>query len=135
VAESIADSPQLNKLWDANRNGAATSVLVRSYRSAWWLCENGHSFQRSPRQMLSNSSCPNCSRGPSVNSVAKARPSLVPLWNTDKMVRSFESVILGGSARYLRQLREVCSCSEAFLSSGKGSVYFRALPCQAADLR
>jgi Hypothetical methyltransferase/Probable Zinc-ribbon domain/SNF2-related domain/Helicase conserved C-terminal domain len=84
AAESITDNPQLSKLWDPNKNGAATSVLVRSFRAAWWLCENGHSFQRSPRGMLSDASCPNCQRGPSMNSVAKARPSVVPLWNTDK---------------------------------------------------
>lgn len=84
VAESIAIHPVLSKLWDDKKNGAATSVLVRSFRLAWWRCDNGHSFQRSPRSMLSDSSCPDCRRGPSVNSIAKARPSLVPLWNVDR---------------------------------------------------
>lgn len=84
MAESIADNPDLSKLWDSAKNGAATAVLVRSFRPAWWLCENGHSFQRSPRAMLSDSSCPNCRRGPTVNSVAKARPSIVLLWNSER---------------------------------------------------
>jgi len=84
VAESIADSPLLSKLWDDRKNGAAASVLMRSFRSAWWRCENGHSFQRSPRSMLSDSVCPDCRRGPSTNSIAKARPSIVPLWNAEK---------------------------------------------------
>jgi superfamily II DNA or RNA helicase len=34
--------------------------------------------------MLSDSSCPDCRRGPTKNSIAKARPSLVPLWNVEK---------------------------------------------------
>lgn len=84
MAESIADSALLSKLWDVEKNGVAASVLVRSFRPAWWRCENGHSFQRSPRSMLNDSSCPNCRRGPSANSIAKARPSLVPLWNVEK---------------------------------------------------
>ncbi len=84
MAESIAESPLLSKLWDDKKNGAATAVLVRSFRPAWWRCENGHAFQRSPRSMLSDSACPDCRRGPTANSIAKARPSLVPLWNVDK---------------------------------------------------
>jgi superfamily II DNA or RNA helicase len=84
VAESIVDSPLLSKLWDEKRNGAAASVLARSFRAAWWRCDNGHSFQRSPRSMLSDSSCPSCRRGPITNSIAKAQPGLVALWNSDK---------------------------------------------------
>ena len=84
MAESIAGHPLLSKLWDETRNGAAASVLVRSFRPAWWRCDNGHSFQRSPRSMLSDSACPECRRGPSAKSLAQARPSLVPLWNVEK---------------------------------------------------
>ena len=83
VTESIADSPLLSKIWDAQKNGAASSVLQRSFRSVWWRCENGHSFQRAPRSMLSDSSCPDCRRGPT-NSIAKVRPSIIPLWNVEK---------------------------------------------------
>ena len=84
MAESIADSPLLSKLWDDKKNGAAASVLVRSFRAAWWRCDNGHSFQRSPRSMLGDSSCPGCRGGPTTNSIAKARPGLVSLWNVEK---------------------------------------------------
>ncbi len=84
MAELIADSALLSKLWDDKKNGPPTSVLQRSFRPAWWRCENGHSFQRSPRSMLSDSACPDCRRGPSMNSIAKARPSVVPLWNAEK---------------------------------------------------
>ena len=84
MAESIALHALLSKLWDEKKNGAAVSVLVRSFRPAWWRCENGHSFQRSPRSMLSDPTCADCRRGPTTNSIAKARPSVIPLWNTEK---------------------------------------------------
>jgi hypothetical protein len=34
--------------------------------------------------MLSDFACPDCRRGPITNSIAKARPSLIPLWNAKK---------------------------------------------------
>ena len=76
MAESIAVHPLLSQLWDETKNGPAASVLARSFRPAWWRCENGHSYQRSPRSMLSDSTCPDCRRGPTANSIAKARPSV-----------------------------------------------------------
>lgn len=83
--DSIASHPSLSKLWDAKKNtDAPASVQARSFRSAWWRCENGHSFERSPRSMLADSACPECRRGATATSIAKARPSLVPLWNTEK---------------------------------------------------
>ena len=84
MADSIADSAMLQKLWDEGKNGPASAVEVRSFRTAWWRCENGHAFQRSPRSMLGDPSCPECKKGPSARSLAKARPSLVPLWDGAK---------------------------------------------------
>lgn len=34
--------------------------------------------------MLSDSACPTCNRGPSTNSIAKVRPSILPLWNAER---------------------------------------------------
>ena len=89
MAETIAAHPVLSKLWDDTKNEEtgnerAAVLLAHSYRQAWWRCENGHSFQRAPRKMLGDSACPDCRRGPTVNSIAKARPSIVPLWNVEK---------------------------------------------------
>jgi superfamily II DNA or RNA helicase len=84
VAESIADSLVLRKLWDEGKNGVASATLLRSFRTAWWRCENGHSFQRSPRAMLSDANCPSCRRGPNTNSIVRKRPSIAPLWNVEK---------------------------------------------------
>lgn len=88
MADSIAESAQLSSLWDTEKNGDPGTVQTRSFRPAWWRCANGHAFQRSPRSMLADSSCPDCKRGPTSNSVAKARPSLVPLWHPERNDRS-----------------------------------------------
>lgn len=84
MADSIDVHPLLSRLWDGTKNGAAAGVLARSFRPAWWRCENGHSYQRSPRSMLSDASCPECRRGGGGPSFAKRRPTLVPLWNKEK---------------------------------------------------
>lgn len=84
MAESIAAHPSLSQLWDETRNGGAASVPARSFRLAWWRCARGHSFQRSPRSMLSDASCPNCSRGEVKCSLGELRPSLAPLWHPDR---------------------------------------------------
>jgi superfamily II DNA or RNA helicase len=84
MADSIDVHPLLSKLWDSAKNGAAGPVPARSFRAAWWRCENGHSYQRSPRSMLSDSSCPECKRGGGATSFAKARPALVSLWNKER---------------------------------------------------
>lgn len=84
MAESIDTNEQLSKLWDASKNGEPTKVLAHSYRQMWWRCPKGHAFQRAPRAMLSNSDCPECSAGPLAKSIADVRPSLVPMWSTEK---------------------------------------------------
>lgn len=84
MADSIDTNPQLRDLWDTSKNEDASKVLVRSFRAAWWRCPKGHAFQRSPRAMLSDPSCPECSAGPMAKSVADARPTIVPMWHPEK---------------------------------------------------
>ena len=49
MAETVADIPALAALWDPEMNEEpAADVLARSYRTAWWKCPSGHSFERKP---------------------------------------------------------------------------------------
>jgi hypothetical protein len=83
MAEQIADKPELMKLWDADKNESDPAALpVRSYRSVWWKCDQGHSFQMKPRFMLKDSSCPKCALG--TETFALAHPGLVQLWHPEK---------------------------------------------------
>ncbi len=84
MAESIDAHPLLLKLWDETKNGAAAAVGTASYRPAWWRCDKGHAFQRSPRAMVSDPACPTCALGPRTTFVADSAPALARLWHTEK---------------------------------------------------
>lgn len=85
MAESVAEDPVLSALWDREKNPTdAAAVPTRTYHLAWWLCPAGHSFQRAPRMMLRDASCPTCKVSSSSDSIASRRPTLVPLWHPSK---------------------------------------------------
>jgi superfamily II DNA or RNA helicase len=73
-------------LWDAGQNPQpASKVDARSFRPAVWRCANGHSFQRSPRAMQHDPSCPTCSKGANTHTnLGKLRPGLASLWDAEK---------------------------------------------------
>lgn len=79
MAETIADHAALAALWDAEANGRpASEVLAKSYRTAWWKCPHGHAFQRKPRLMSKDPSCPECAIGGA--SFADTHPYLAKRW-------------------------------------------------------
>lgn len=85
MAQTIADTPSLVSAWDTAKNPQpASSVPAHNYRPAWWLCPKGHSFQRAPRMMLTNSACPECRVGTAASSLVDKYPKLAPLWNSAK---------------------------------------------------
>jgi len=83
MSESVADDPKLAPLWDVGQNPQpAHKVEARSFRPAVRQCEKGHSFQRSPRSMQNDSSCPTCSKGVNTHTnLFKLRPGLASLWD------------------------------------------------------
>jgi hypothetical protein len=83
MADTVADTPKLRELWDAEKNSAAANeVPARNFRSAWWKCSRGHSFQRAPRLMLRDATCPTC--GVASTSFATEHPRLAKLWHPTK---------------------------------------------------
>lgn len=88
MAESVAEDPKLAPLWDVGQNAqVASKVDARSFRPAVWRCANGHTFQRSPRAMQNDQSCPTCSRGVNTHTnLAKLRPGLTALWDAEQNV-------------------------------------------------
>lgn len=86
MPESVADDPKLAPLWDVGQNPQpASKVEARSFRPAVWRCANGHTFQRSPRSMQSDPSCPTCSKGVNTHTnLGKLRPRLASLWDADR---------------------------------------------------
>lgn len=91
MADSVADIPGLAELWHTDKNGqSAAEVLAKSYRTAWWKCRSGHSFERKPRMMSKDPSCPHCALGGS--SLADTHPHLVKRWHPGKNQTSPQAV-------------------------------------------
>jgi len=86
MSGTVADDPTLAALWDLGQNPEpASKVLATTYRAAVWRCPIGHTYQRSPRAMQKDPSCPQCSKGANTHtSLAKLRPGLASLWDTEK---------------------------------------------------
>lgn len=75
--------PLLAELWDKVFNGTLTpqSISIRSTRTCNWHCPVGHSFQRSPKQLIKDSGCPICL------SFEHQCPDLLKEWDYEKNVR------------------------------------------------
>src|SRR5262245_42723715 len=91
MAETVADIPALAALWDSERNQElAADVLARSYRTVWWRCAMGHSFERKPRMMSTDPSCPHCALGGA--SLADTHPHLAKRWHQARNATSPSTV-------------------------------------------
>jgi hypothetical protein len=63
--KTLADLyPDLLNEWDYAKNKMKPDeIMPQSKQKVWWLCENGHSFQRSPAdRMAARYACPICAR-------------------------------------------------------------------------
>jgi len=83
MADTVADVAALRELWDPEKNQEpASKVLARSHRAAWWRCQAGHSFRRSPRILGRKPECPTC--GLDGSSLADTHPALAKRWHPSK---------------------------------------------------
>lgn len=55
-----------------------TRIALKSNMMVWWKCENGHSFQKSPNEMVKHHACPGC------NSLPFSYPKVAEQWDTEK---------------------------------------------------
>ena len=109
MAESVADVPALAALWDESKNGRpASAEMARSYRTAWWTCASGHSFQRKPRMMFKDPACPTCALGGA--SLADTHPGLAKRWHPGKNGAKASAV----SASHTAPVWWVCEEGHAF---------------------
>ena len=109
MANSIADVAALAQLWDAEKNPQPPAqVLAKSYRTAWWKCPAGHSFERKPRMMSKDPSCPHCALGG--ESLADTHPRLVKRWHPGKNQAAPSAV----SASHTAPVWWVCDEGHAF---------------------
>lgn len=113
MADAISDHPALLDLYDADKNPETPQeLLARSFRAAWWKCPRGHSFQRAPRMMLRDSTCPTC--GVTSSSLATELPYLAKLWHPTKNDPLLPTEV---GARHTGELWWQCEHGHAFQRS------------------
>jgi len=76
--------PGLAKQWCSAANDGVGPSHVDSQSTAemWWNCASGHTFKRSPLQMVKNGSCPTCAK--SETSLLRKFPHIAKFWNQEK---------------------------------------------------
>ena len=76
-----ADAPALAAVWHPSKNeGLMPTEISGDHAGAcWWACSEGHGFQRSPRDMGRDASCPHCRLASS--SLAALHPRLAGQWH------------------------------------------------------
>lgn len=85
MSQTIAQHSALAALWDGSKNtDDPTKVLVTSYKTAWWTCGKGHSFQRAPRLFVRDAACPQCKVSSAGGSLAERKPNLGAIWHREK---------------------------------------------------
>ena len=80
--------PELLKYWDYEKNEILPSqVYAGGDKVVFWLCEKGHSFQKSLRKRIKNEGCPICA-GKKVlagyNDLESQYPEVAATWNYSK---------------------------------------------------
>ena len=89
--------------WDYNKNIVKPKELrAGSGKKVWWVCEHGHSFEKTIRDMVKNTGCPICDDTiliPGKNDLATRYPSLLLEWDYDKNKISPSDVKPGSSLK------------------------------------
>lgn len=86
---SIASNKDLLDQWDYTKNDADPEELTQgSSKKAWWICDEGHSYEMSIYQKcIRGNGCPICSGHrtiPGINDFATIYPKLAKEWHPSK---------------------------------------------------
>ena len=61
----VIDNAQLMSKWDWEKNNLLkifpNKIALHSNKKAWWICDKGHSWDRTPYHMVNSDQCPYCS--------------------------------------------------------------------------
>ncbi len=81
--------PELARQWHPTKNGQAlpSQYLPGSHKSAWWVCETGHTWKAMIKTRVEGSGCPVCSNRsviPGINDLKTMAPTLAQQWHPTK---------------------------------------------------
>lgn len=87
--------PQLATFWDFTKNADLTpeNISIKSTRKCFWLCEQGHSVERTPANFVKDNSCPVC------NSLELQCPEIMLEWDFDRNLEIMPSDVSVGSGQ------------------------------------
>lgn len=81
-------SPELITLWDNDKNTIPMNkVITGTGKKYWWLCDKGHSYQKSVHEIQKYSECPYCTGKiitEGTNDLFTLYPHLEKEWDYDK---------------------------------------------------
>ena len=117
MAESIADVPALLALWDEEKNGEPAGKVLVGYKTHWWKCPEGHSFQRQSKTLKRKPECPTCALGG--QSFAGTYPHLAKRWDAEKNDVGPEAVSPAHTAEVWWRCEEGHSFARSPLSMGQ----------------
>lgn len=83
--DSLASKhPRVAALWHPSQNqGLLPRDVAGDFSDeVWWACPKGHAFERSPRDMVRDDTCPKCEL--ESTSLRAVRPRLAERWHPDK---------------------------------------------------
>ena len=82
--------PEISAEWDYVKNGSLkpSQVTAGSNKKVYWLCSNGHSYQKHVYERTSlGDGCPYCSgrkAWPGYNDIATTNPEIMMIWNYER---------------------------------------------------
>ncbi|WP_017754975.1 zinc-ribbon domain-containing protein [Calidifontibacillus oryziterrae] len=76
--------PDLTIKWNYNKNKKLnpSNILANSGRRIWWICKNGHEYQRTVTNEVKYQNCPICEFN--IRSLAKVKPLIAKQWHPHK---------------------------------------------------
>lgn len=113
-----AKHPDLAALWHPTKNGAVTlsGLAPGSERNSWWMCSNGHEYQRMPvNQVKAQGRCPVC------NIFSVEHPGLASLWHPTKNDLKMPTDVTSGSTT---QVWWLCKSGHEYLRHPYDQVKF-----------
>ena len=97
--------PEIAKYWHPTKNGTITPKDVNSYceKNYWWICEQGHVYDMSPKnKAIKGSRCPVCSNKRVIkgyNDLESEHPDIAKYWDYEFNGKLLPSEVSSGSKK------------------------------------
>ena len=117
----VIDNAQLMAKWSWEKNNLLgyfpNKIATHSNKKIWWICDKGHSWDRSPDKMLNSDGCPYCLNKRVLvgyNDLNTLFPNIAIEWDSSENKIDINSVVMGSA----KDIHWVCSkCQHKWIAS------------------